>query len=320
MKSLNQEILNKKDLENLHSNYYYYNFDNEKGICEDVPFYSSIKADLEAYVSLKNDSDKLAKAFCYIYNRKKNKGENFDNEFCDYLYYWIGEKVFNKLNNKSYFSNIISMLYHRLNKTDISEICKPLYINISFEDFRNNKLLYEYSKDHVNISHHTVYVNATCDEEYNKVMRNYIDTYKDAYSDCYEKHEQRYDCNTFFNLFEKDQYSKLTSFNCKVPQKEVVSLDEQERPADPEDLRDGHPPTVRATDPEFRPEHRNSDDLDNNHRSERAGDLVDDASTQLDGKPENAFSKNVVNTTLPLLAASSFTFLLYKVITNIIKI
>ncbi|KNA02195.1 hypothetical protein PVNG_06070 [Plasmodium vivax North Korean] len=279
-----------------------------------------MKADLEAYESLKNDSDKLTKAFCYIYKRKKVSEENFNKEFCDYLYYWIGEKVFNALIDKSYFPDIINMLYHELNKTDISPICNPLYEDISIDTFRNNKLLYEYSKDHVNIAHHTVYVNVTCDEEYNKVMRNYIDTYKDAYSDCYEKNQQRYDCNTFINLFQKEQYSKLSSFNCKVPQKEVETLDVQEAPTDTGDVRDGHPFIARATGPDIIPEQKNTDDSDRNHRSETSDMSVDDATIQLDGKSENAYSKNVVNTALPVLAASSFTFLLYKVISNIIQI
>ncbi|KMZ98407.1 hypothetical protein PVNG_04351 [Plasmodium vivax North Korean] len=186
----------------------YSKFEEGEGKCDDVHFFSDVTDDLRVHLSVKDISDKIKKALCYIY-MKKPYHSNFESDLCSYIYYWLGDKIYSKTSNKGEFTKIMRMLYEVLNVTDKNIICKHFNYEINRDMFYKNKLLFEYSQDHGNIKIHTAGYK-TCNKDYKEYIDNYISTYTDAHSDCYEKGKKKYDCENFFSLFQRNQYDELS--------------------------------------------------------------------------------------------------------------
>ncbi|SCA59567.1 Plasmodium vivax Vir protein, putative [Plasmodium vivax] len=62
--------LTESDSNNFTSNIMYYKFESGQGDCKDVPFDSEVRDELENHPNLRNISDKIAKALCYVYWKK----------------------------------------------------------------------------------------------------------------------------------------------------------------------------------------------------------------------------------------------------------
>ncbi|EDL42611.1 variable surface protein Vir27, truncated, putative, partial [Plasmodium vivax] len=113
--------LKKEDLEKLTSHINYSYFERGDTGCEGLHFYSTVKNELEETYQnydFLNISDKIVRALCYIYNKKKNKPDKFDSELCPYLYYWIGSKIYPIVKVKKVFLRIISMIYDEFYSSD----------------------------------------------------------------------------------------------------------------------------------------------------------------------------------------------------------
>ncbi|GAB69897.1 CYIR protein, partial [Plasmodium cynomolgi strain B] len=194
-------------------------FENGQKGCESLDFYSNISEEFKQtyqLYNLKGISDKILKALCFIYNRKGNRQNNFDNEYCSYLYYWLGDKIYPKVNNKAVFSRIINMIYEELYRSipEYFIVCPFVYAPIDKVIFNKNKLLFDYSKDYVNIELDTAHDLTTCDEKYYNYINQYISTYKEAYSDCYNGEGKNLDCSYFSTLFKIEHHEKLSSYKC----------------------------------------------------------------------------------------------------------
>ncbi|KMZ77141.1 hypothetical protein PVIIG_06178 [Plasmodium vivax India VII] len=204
--------LTRENVEKLTSKINYSNFERGGGNCDGVSFYSNVTDELKDKLILRDISDKITKALCYVY-MKKPYHSNFESDLCSYIYYSLGDKIYSKTSNKGEFTKIMRMLYEVLNVTDKNIICKHFNYEINRDTFYKNKMLFDYSQDYGNINIHTAgYI--TCNKVYKEYMEDYIRTYKDAYSNCYGRNENKYDCKTFFSLFPKDKYNELSTFNC----------------------------------------------------------------------------------------------------------
>ncbi|SCA59615.1 Plasmodium vivax Vir protein, putative [Plasmodium vivax] len=308
----------KEDFSQFTSNIYYYDFDKELGNCNNISYFSDIKDELQRNYLDHNISDKIEKALCFIYNKKKEKKDNFDSELCSYLYYWIGAKIYPEIKTKSLFSKIITMLYHLLDSTDIHNTCKPLHNNIDEEKFNKYKLLFDYSKDHEYIYLKTLHGHTTCDEDYKMVIEKYINAYRDVYSNCMGHNEKNYDCDNFKSLFKKKTHSNLTSITCKQVKTETL-LENNKGGLSPE----AHfSPTVSSAEGSSgRVPHRKEGMLTppDYYYTRINSDLA--GYKELDGIPphpteesaKSGSTKTIMGSVVPVLGVSSFSLLLYKV-------
>ncbi|KMZ89790.1 hypothetical protein PVMG_06058 [Plasmodium vivax Mauritania I] len=316
-------FITEEHLKKLTSYYKYSKFEDGESGCEIFPFYSSIKEDLQRYsiYGLHRISDKILKALCFIYNRKRNRQNNFDEEYCSYLYYWLGNKIYPLVKDEAMFSSIINMIYSELysNITEDFIICKPLNIKINQDIFNKNKVLFDYSKDYEKIELDTVYGNATCDKVYKEYITNYIYIYKEAYSDCNETKENKFDCDTFSKLFNNDQHTKLISFRCTESKNPRVALKVQEPTSQvPERTLQLRPSVARDSYMVSRSEVLTGSH--NNLRSPVTNILNEVESHSIDNTTEGGSSKTIMGSVAPVLGVSSISLLLYKVIENIIDI
>ncbi|SCA59708.1 VIR protein [Plasmodium vivax] len=306
-----------KDLEKLTSNIRYYNFEHDKGDCYQVPFYENVMGELESHPSLRPIYQKLVKALCYVYVKKVNDN-NFESDLCSYMHYWIGDKVYSIIGDKSRFERIMNAFYDEFNNTNSGTICKRHNTSIDKDTFNKNKMLFDYSKNYKQINLNTVYGRTTCEEGYKNFIKQYIDKYNDAYTNCYQGDQKNYDCTYFHELFPKEEHKELTSFYCM----------QQNMPAFSTERNEGHQTTehIISTVPttEMNPNHVDRHDARNyrpkvyrdtqlNHISEAQRGLVNDISPFTDHTTEGGSSKTIAGSVVPVLGVSSISLLLYKV-------
>ncbi|KMZ92300.1 hypothetical protein PVMG_03655 [Plasmodium vivax Mauritania I] len=315
-----------EDLKNLTSSIKYDKFENTQDPCKGVYWYSEIKDAFDMYPKVNDISQKLEKALCFMYNRKKYHHIRIDDEFCSYFYYWVGHNILEHLRNRSYFSKIIQMIYEELNRSDKGTICKPLYDNIDENTFRKYKLLFDYSIDDYHIKLNTVHGNTKCDETYKEAIQKYIDAYMDVYDHCNGITTKKYDCAYFNKLFNKDKHKELKSFNCGIYKEQIHTTEPQ-----------GDHTSRYNTLPNFTPSENNSSFAENadlqssqvynlshrlqdNYGSALRNDLETYSPLPTEKTPEGGSSKTIAGSIAPVLGVSSISLLLYKVIENIIDI
>ncbi|KMZ96372.1 hypothetical protein PVNG_06149 [Plasmodium vivax North Korean] len=319
------EHLTANDLKYLTSNIIYDNFEREDGDCDEVPFYDNIISELQLYNSLKPIYDKLTKAVCYVYSRKANH-KNFDSDLCAYLYYWVGDKIYSIVNDKAVFSRIIKAFFGELYMSDKGAICPYPNYTIDKDTFQKNKLLFDYSKNYNNIYLRTLPGDTTCDEDYIKYIKKYIETYKDAYINCTKGDPKIYNCKYLDALLEKYEHRNLESFHCTHHKAQPGSTDaqqfvEQTKPS-------SHVPqgSERNTDLIV-----NTGPRGDNSQHERQSPhkyLRLSEQNELDSTPihntnntsDGGSSKTIAGSVVPVLGVSSISILLYKVIENFIEI
>ncbi|KMZ83472.1 hypothetical protein PVBG_05589 [Plasmodium vivax Brazil I] len=320
-------ILEKKDLAELTSQINYSYFDQGDSGCERLHSYSSIKDELHGRyqnTDLPNISDNIVRALCYIFNKKRNRQDDFEKELCSYLYYWIGAKIYSKIKSKTLFSNIISMIYQELSTTDIHNTCNLLHKDIDEATFNTYKLLFDYSKDRANINLDTVYGNARCDEEYINFVQNYINNYMNVYSYCNENTGNKYNCGYFKELFQKYTHTDLNSFYCMQHNVQSPSTDEQGE-VEPSRKSLSVTRSSRGTLASVihpNPKGDDGQNWDHNlHEAHGLGgrpELGSDVSIPTDETAKSGSTKSIMGSVVPVLGVSSFSLLLYKVTENII--
>ncbi|CAI7724021.1 PIR protein [Plasmodium vivax] len=310
--------LTKENIKSYTSNFHYNYFERGDNGCEHLEFYTNIKEELKLrcqYYNLPDISNKILRGLCYIYNRRKILPDDFKNELCWYLYYWLGDKICPLVHDKNTFSYIIKMIYGELYGS-IAEhflVCNHVYSSINQDNFKYNKVLFDYSKDYQNIQIDTPHAETTCDKDYKEYMEKYISMYKEAYSDCYNGERNKFDCVYFSTLFEKEQYETLSSFRCIQNDKGrmfsgVQKLSEEQPPA----LAQIVPQATARTSDIYLNATRDSG-LSRNHISDSPENPVTIQPVPIEDTAEGGASKTIAGSVVPVLGVSSFSLLLYKV-------
>ncbi|SCA60298.1 Plasmodium vivax Vir protein, putative [Plasmodium vivax] len=207
----------------------------------------------------------------------------------------------------------MKMLYDVLNLTDKNIICKHFNYEIDKDTFHKNKLLFDYSQDHENIKIHTAGYK-TCNKDYKEYIDKYIRVYKDEHSDCYEKNKNINDCKTFFSLFQRNQYDKLSSFSC-VPSENPTKISEQHSVYETQKhAQDQH--YVGTTEVQVSVDHRSTaDDLNIERKTNSvfSQDLEKIQPVTIEHTAQGGSSKTIAGSIAAVLGVSSFSLLLYKV-------
>ncbi|VVA00217.1 PIR protein [Plasmodium vivax] len=309
--------LTKKDLEKLTSNILYSNFEDDKWTYTNYTFYSSIIDDENLYPLYKQIFPKLLNALCYVYTKKVYL-RNTDSDLCSYMYYWIGEKIYDISDSTPMFTKIMNMLYGEFNITDNGRICEPLDTSIDKETFKKNKMLFDYSKNYEHINLSTVSGSTTCEKDYINFINEYITIYKDAHSNCNKVDQKNYDCTYFHKLFEKDEHTKLTSFYCRQQNTPTLSTETHEGHQEEED--NIFPFPTREQYPKSVGHHIARNHSPNVHGYTRLNTVsvahraLDDNTPPItDQTAEGGSSRTIAGSVVPVLGVSSISLLLYKV-------
>ncbi|KMZ83419.1 hypothetical protein PVBG_06105 [Plasmodium vivax Brazil I] len=296
----------------------YSSFEHGEELCKEHEFYSNIKYEFQQkywMYDLHSISDKILKALCYIYNKKRNHPDDFNEELCSYLYYWLGDIIYSKVKKHSVFSYIINMIFQELNtyNTQNIRICKHVNPSIHSDYFNINKLLFDYSRDYENIRIDTAPGNTTCDSEYKKYLEEYIRIYNDAYSNCKQGNHKKYDCEKFSPIFNADLHKDLSTFNCMKIQNVVKHPERPKKPEENEITRVHDFPHPQATHSTRHQSTSGGLYIDRNTDSGVQHDQERIQSLQMNDNTEGGSSKTIAGSVVPVLGVSSFSLLLYKV-------
>ncbi|VUZ99638.1 PIR protein [Plasmodium vivax] len=310
--------LTKENIKSYTSNFHYNYFERGDNGCEELDFYTNIKQELNVryqFYNVPHISEKIVGALCYIYNRRKNLPAGFKEDLCWYLYYWLGDKIYPLVHDKNKFSYIIKMIYGELYRSiaDHFIVCNHVYSSINRDSFKNNKVLFDYSKDYQNIQIDTPHAKTTCDNDYKEYLEKYINMYNEAYSDCYNGERKNFDCDYFSKLFKQEEFRTLSSFNCIQSDNGRVFSDVQREPEDqPSALAQHVPqPIARASFRHLSATRGSS--LSTNLTSDSPENTGTIQPVPIEDTAEGGSSKTIASSIVPVLGVSSFSLLLYKV-------
>ncbi|SCA59673.1 VIR protein [Plasmodium vivax] len=265
----------------------------------------------------------------YLENSITNDLKN-ESKYCGYLNYWLNKGVSMTYNDKkklffNYFKTFIEKSFGKKK----SNTCITKLEHMDDELLDKMVKLYDlydyYENNHLSLSR--AYGNSYVCGQFEGLVKDYntvIDKYKEKGGDrllnklrdliCLIKHDKwlsKNDCKTkVFQLFSQKSNSLYDKSSCETLEPELLKLTDLMKK---ELSKDHETPSYgdRASDI--------TTELDGHHRSEDNPDsagaqgLNEDVSFPLDDASVVNTSRYIINTALPLLGASSFTFLLYKV-------
>ncbi|SBT83361.1 PIR protein [Plasmodium ovale] len=164
------------DLDSLPSRLSYYYFDKFIGYTENNDehgYWSFIEKWFPKYQSISSIYETLLNGFRYA-SYMKNSRFSYEERW-DYLYFWMGEKIFHIIEDSSILSGVRGIYDSVRKKFDNSYHNTYEDSEITMENFKTLKLMYDYSQDYDTIENKIKTNNFQC----NTKSKNYI---KDGYT------------------------------------------------------------------------------------------------------------------------------------------
>ncbi|KMZ83214.1 hypothetical protein PVBG_05184 [Plasmodium vivax Brazil I] len=192
----------------------------------------------------------------------------------DFLYYWIGEKIFEKLKNESNFQKIMHILDDVKLQFDNNKYTYD-FSKISKNEFTQLKFIYDYFQDYETIQRTISRDNVACSTNSSKHIIKCFQEYNTIKLRCASS-EERF-CQIFKDIIAENGNKELKGITCSVVKDAVL-------PTEPEESHPSDPPRHRAEEVQKLSERDTQGDL------LRRGAQVDlsgrDANTDLNGNIE----------------------------------
>ncbi|SCA81756.1 VIR protein [Plasmodium vivax] len=217
--------LGKNKLRLLRTKHNYGRLDNGWDICQNDAFYNKAKSELNSNDGLQVVSDKILNALCYVYT--KSLREESVNDVCNFLYFWLGNILLDKMKHRIVFQDVIRNLFNILINNK-GKICTAPTYHIDVDNFKNIKLLFDYSEDYDSYRNQITDFNLPCNEEYRNYLKSYVDIYKRYQGECqYERTSYGY-CNVFNEYFAKKHPEQLSKWTCDIQPNEPEEEEEED--------------------------------------------------------------------------------------------
>ncbi|KMZ94046.1 hypothetical protein PVMG_02272 [Plasmodium vivax Mauritania I] len=315
------DYLGDDDVDILNTKHYYGKLDKGLEGCQYYEFYDKAKTELDKNAGLEKDSDKILSALCYVYTMSSNA--HFDTNICNFLYYWLGDILLDKLITNVLFHEVILDLFNTLiNKN--RKICELPHSLMFNEDFKDFKLIFDCSEDYK--SYKVQYINPTksCNNNYKSHLESNIEIYNRFYSECELQDLKKPYCDTFKNYFPDRKINLLSQYKCTLETKKptVNHLDEDHRGAQAQpqvgQIIEGlQQQKIISVEPE-----RGVSPLEYPSSSDSnvytMGSQMDSNSLSSEGTPPSIISKSVTGA-VSVAGALVPSYLLYNVISIIIN-
>ncbi|KMZ96453.1 hypothetical protein PVNG_05438 [Plasmodium vivax North Korean] len=215
--NINKIILNTQ-LSNLNTNFYYTSLNGGYDNCQHVEFYNAAKVKLKENHLNEEVSEQILKGLCYVY--RKSFVKESVKYICNFLYYWLGDILSDKMSNKVVFLDVIRDLFNIL-ENHKGKICTaPINYHINVENFKNIKLFFDYSEDYNNYIGQLNTHNPPCNEKYKNYLQKYVDTYNKFQRECQDKRTYYGYCDLFNKYFDKKNPTHLSKWTCKLDNNE----------------------------------------------------------------------------------------------------
>ncbi|CAI7719087.1 PIR protein [Plasmodium vivax] len=207
------QFLGDEQLNVLHTKVYYESLNNGYNVCEVYDFHNKAEAILNEKNELQDVSKKILNALCYVYT--KGSRPYFDTNICNFLYFWLGDILIDKLGHTHFFYEVILDLFNTLiNKN--RKICELPHSLIFKEDFKNVKLIFDCSEDYKGYKKQYINLVKFCNSDYKEHLDTHISNYDNFYSKCkVEKLKEPY-CTAFEKYFPNSSRDLLSKLKCSL--------------------------------------------------------------------------------------------------------
>ncbi|VUZ99954.1 PIR protein, partial [Plasmodium vivax] len=224
-----------KEFSYLNTNFYYNSLNTRYNNCQDEKFYNAAKEKLNEYAWNVDVSEQILKGLCYVY--RKSFTEDSVKNICNFLYYWLGNILLEKMEHNFLFQNAIIDLFDIL-INNRGTICTAPPYYIDHHNFKNIKFFFDYSEDYYSYKNQITDYNLPCNEKYHKYLHAYVDTYNKFHGICkYERNSYGY-CDVFDKYFAEKDHKNLSTWKCN-PQDNEPGAEYEE----PEEMKEEQSPT-----------------------------------------------------------------------------
>ncbi|VUZ99607.1 PIR protein [Plasmodium vivax] len=217
----------------LNTKYYYTSLNEAHDDCQNEAFYNIAKKKLEDYDWLQDVSEQILKGLCYVY-RKRLKN-NFESDICKFLYFWLGNILYDKLKYNILFFDVINNLFDILKDDNMRKICILPHTYMDVNHFKKIKFFFDYSEDYNSYKQQLAGNNHFCNNDYKTYLDTYVKSYKDVKVECAKNPNLNSYCEQF-NQYFKDKYDyDLSNWKCVLDEHghEEEELEEDNVAQDP---------------------------------------------------------------------------------------
>ncbi|SBT33147.1 PIR Superfamily Protein [Plasmodium ovale wallikeri] len=204
-----------EDLSILPSFRFYHYLENGYGaIKSEDQFWELLENGLLTYTDVYDIHDTLLNRFYLVTYMEEHRSSY--NERWNFVYYWVGEKLYKNPKHHSSFAGVIGILNTVKNKFDKKKY-DYAFFDITLKESMDLKKIYDYSENY-SIIEKKVRENSECTKEYIQYIKESIEKYDEAKSLCEEQKEKPF-CKIFDSIrekYENDKLSKLKYDNCKI--------------------------------------------------------------------------------------------------------
>lgn len=169
-------------------------------------------------------ADKLLKGFYYVYYMHGDK--YLYEERWNYLYYWTGEKVINRLTDSITFEKVMYPLKSIRNKFNSKDPYKEHIFSITKDQFEKLKKIYDYFENYNSIFQKIGYRKSDCTAELKKHVEDSFQIYKTLKHECAVKKTEHY-CKMFQELVKKYQKDDLNELTCNGTKDPTISAEDE---------------------------------------------------------------------------------------------
>ncbi|SCA59609.1 Plasmodium vivax Vir protein, putative [Plasmodium vivax] len=217
--------LGDKEFSYLNTNFYYNSLNTRYNDCQDEEFYNAAKEKIKKYTWNADASEQILKGLCYVY--RKSLKNDFESNICNYLYYWLGNILLEKMKHNFLFQEAIYDLFDIL-LNDKKKICTapPYYINV--ENFENIKFFFDYSEDYNGYNEQIKTHNPPCNEKYNNYLKSYVHSYNKFKAICQNGRSSYSYCNVFNEYFANKDSTNLSKWTCRLEHREPEIIEEND--------------------------------------------------------------------------------------------
>ncbi|CAG9485346.1 unnamed protein product [Plasmodium vivax] len=206
--------LGDENLQLLQTKHNYDKLDRGWDIYDYDTYYNVTKKILDGNKGLENDSKKIQRALYYVYkNRLEGKIES---DICNFLYYWLGDILLEKLEIKILFQEIISNLFKTLIDDNNDQLCQLPHYYMESNEFHDFKSIFDCSEDYKSYNIHLLTPGKSCSNNYKIHLEKNIENYNRFYSECEVEGLNKPYCDTFRKYFPDKEMNLLSKFKCTL--------------------------------------------------------------------------------------------------------
>ncbi|CAA9989460.1 KIR protein [Plasmodium knowlesi strain H] len=126
-------------------------------------------------------AEKVVHTWCYVMNKVGRNGDT--DGWCDYFYFWLGDKLYNGAEGHSTLYSVMNRVYLELRGSDVGNECNMKYAGMKKLDFIKMKKLHDYAGDRsfIQLGMNKINRDESAEKSCTPALHKYLQNAKRAY-------------------------------------------------------------------------------------------------------------------------------------------